>query len=337
MSDRLFRRCEVMRICRLPWHTLSAVAGIVALVWVAYLAGRIGARRDCAEANLERSDHKALERPSLDSPPPAEAPGASAWPDQPVVKPPEVWTRMAGLNVWIAGKRQQVGDTQLRIVVILHGYGRPREKLLNLAEHEAVRYGTTFVFPEAGLALDWRRRAWWQPRKSKPGGPAAKKLPEELPAAREQILTLLGEVREKFSVTNSEIVLCGVSQGGTLAFDAAVHSEKPLGGLAVLSGKLTGQQEWHPLLPRLRAVPVFLSHGRADPIAPFGAADRLRKALLAAEADVTWVPYDAGHEIAGTAQREFSRFIKRAINPPYPPTRTDTGPSHKTGVAAAGP
>ena len=57
-------------------------------------------------------------------------------------------------------------------------------------------------------------------------------------------------------------------------------------------------------------MPVFLAHGRSDPVLPFAVAERFRAKLEAAGVRVTWVPFDGGHEIPAAviiALNTFSR------------------------------
>jgi phospholipase/carboxylesterase len=232
---------------------------------------------------------------------------------------------MAGLNVWIAGRREPEGEQEPRIVVMLHGFAKPRETLLIMAEREATKFGTIFIFPEAPVALDWRRRAWWRPRSAvamdalegwsprngRPGRRTKTVLPDqEVVAARRQVISLLAEVRRRFEVRNDELLLAGFSQGATLALDVALHLKEPVGGLAFLSGKPLDPAAYADSLDRLDDVPVLIAHGRYDPLASFSAVDRMRRAMKRAGIDVVWVPYDGGHDISQSAQWQLRKFIR---------------------------
>lgn len=284
-------------------RNVAMLCGVVALVWVAYLHG------------IRTGEQRVASPPPAPIPPAPEAPApeapapASTTPSEGI---PEVWTRMAGLNVWIAGRREARNGGETRIVIMLHGYGKPREALLMIAEREAARFGTVFVFPEAPVALDWRRRGWWRSRRLN-GEP--NKDQEGLVRARKQVLELVAEARQRFSVHASEIVLAGFSQGATLALDVALHSEAPLGGLALLSPGLHPTHGRTLELSHLSGVPILLAHGRRDAVVPFAASDKLRRTMIAAGLDVTWVPYDGGHVVSWTTQRQLSKFITRVIAP----------------------
>lgn len=320
MSARGKARLEdLARWARTVWVPLGLLSGTVALVWVAYLAG------------LEQGRRSRPERVSAVTNPATPAAGQQRIEPPAMVfaseSRPEVWTRMAGLNVWIAGRRLAAKDEQPRIVIMLHGYGRPRESLLLLAEREADRYGTIFIFPEAPVAVDWHRRAWWRPQMSavavgldpwpsienpnrQPGAQTV--MPDDdVVAARQLVTALIAEVRARFDADNDELLLAGFSQGATLALDVALHLEERLGGLVFLSGKPLDPDYAADMLPRLRGLPVLVAHGRDDQVAAFAPVDRLRRMLSAAGVELVWVPFDGGHLISPVAQRFLTWFIRR--------------------------
>lgn len=286
---------------------------MAALVWVVHLA--ITHREDRLSHAALLDELIAAANEESDTPTPSIAAPDKASPEPAF---PEVWTRMAGLNVWLGGKREERSEGATRIVVMLHGYGKPRETLLMLAEREATRFGTVFLFPEAPVALDWRRRAWWNPGRGYRENGHNYPPHEGLVTARRTVLALLDEVRRRLSVTPDEIVLAGFSQGATLALEVALNAPEPLGGLALLSAKPLEFSRVRERIARLQEVKVLIAHGRWDPVASFNAADRLRRALRRDGIQVTWVPYDGGHVISAMAQRQFSRFIAVAIDPDEP-------------------
>ncbi len=237
---------------------------------------------------------------------------------------PEVWTRMAGLNVWIAGEREPDGEENPRIVIMLHGFAKPKDSLLIMAEKESAKFGTVFIFPEAPVSIDWRRRAWWTPRYTNYGStpppndaglrPASKVkyivLDREVVAARQMVLNLIQEVTDRFQVSRNEILLAGFSQGASLALDVALHSPEPLGALAFLSGKALHLDEPVKEFASLQKTPVLISHGRTDPLAQFEPVAKMQRQMKEANVEVTFVPYEGGHQVPRMAQVQLNRFIR---------------------------
>ena len=96
-----------------------------------------------------------------------------------------------------------------------------------------------------------------------------------------------------------------------VAAEVAFESDERLAGLVLLSGTFVDESRWRERLSRRRELPVFISHGRDDRTLPFVVAERLRDSLVAAGADVTWCPFDGGHEIPAVVVVELNDFIKR--------------------------
>lgn len=208
---------------------------------------------------------------------------------------------LAGLTTRIVDRSAAPNPTT---VVLLHGFGAPGDDLVALAD--AIRAPVRFVFPEAPLELGGLygdARAWWLLDLARLEAELARgtprdrrtEIPDGLPAARTQVLRLLEQVVSR--LPTQRLVLGGFSQGAMLALDVALHREVPPDALILMSGTLLAASEWEPRMPKLRDVPILQSHGRADGLLPFAAAEALRDQLRAAGARVDWHAFVGGHEI----------------------------------------
>jgi phospholipase/carboxylesterase len=195
------------------------------------------------------------------------------------------------------------------VVVLLHGYGMRPTDLSPFAASIGLR--ARFLFPEGPLATANGGRAWWSLDEERRAAEIAHgprdlsgERPPGLPAARERLAALLAEV------SGTDLVLGGFSQGAMLCCDFVLRAAATLpAALVLLSPAPIGFAEWEPLLPRVRGLPVFVSHGRSDPDLDFAAAERLQAALAGAGARVTWVPFDGGHEIPFPVWRALKIFL----------------------------
>ena len=106
-------------------------------------------------------------------------------------------------------------------------------------------------------------------------------------------------------------VLGGFSQGAIVSCEVAFGSDVPLAALVLLSGTPVDTTGWRNQMSRRKGLPVFMAHGRKDDILPFDLAERLRADLVAAGLDVTFVPFDGGHEIPGEVVVALGEFLKR--------------------------
>jgi phospholipase/carboxylesterase len=199
------------------------------------------------------------------------------------------------------------------VCVLCHGYGAPGTDLVGVAGEllslaPALSGRVRFVFPEAPISLDFmpfEGRAWWHIdvgrfQRALEGGELEALLhevPDGLPQARKALLAALDELCRQSRVPMGKVVLGGFSQGAMLTTDVALRLEEAPAGLAILSGTLLCKDEWERLLPKRRGLPVLQSHGTADPILPYAAAEELRALLTAAGLDVTFVRFMGGHGI----------------------------------------
>jgi phospholipase/carboxylesterase len=71
------------------------------------------------------------------------------------------------------------------------------------------------------------------------------------------------------------------------------------------------EAEWTPRLERRRGLPVFQSHGRADPILPYPTAELLRDRLEAAGLEVDFHSFAGGHGIPRDVLQKLGAFLRR--------------------------
>jgi phospholipase/carboxylesterase len=236
----------------------------------------------------------------------------------------------AGLRLTLTLPDRKTEPRQL--LVLLHGYGATGDDLVPLAHELGDR---VYAFPEAPINLaalpggamfqgyPAAPRAWWlidiERIQLAVAQRQVEQLAAELPAgvvqAGEQLNLMLSELQRELGVGDQQTFLGGFSQGAMLATHVALGSGRSLAGLVVLSGSLLGLGRWLPQM-RQRRWPVFVSHGRGDPILPFSLARRLveeleRNAPSDAPA-VSFVPFDGQHGIPPIVLTELGRFLEQA-------------------------
>ena len=206
------------------------------------------------------------------------------------------------------------------VVVLLHGFGAPGTDLVPLAREIPAPQGTRWVLPAAPIALPpeyGSGRAWWmidvrrlqEAMASGKERDLSREVPEGMAEAHAKVAELLDVLVREHGVRRERIVLGGFSQGAMLSCDVALRTSEPLAGLALMSGTLLAEDEWTPLMPRRAGLRVMQSHGKSDPLLPFGVAERLRDALTKAGLDVTWTPFQGGHEIPMPVVRAFGDLL----------------------------
>lgn len=203
-------------------------------------------------------------------------------------------------------------------IVLLHGYDGFAADLSPFAASFGLPF--RYVFPEAPLKARATVRAgnaWWAIDEEGRLEALARGVPRDLSSitpeglgsARAAVSRLLDELAPPSR--SKTLVIGGFSQGAMLACDLALRSSRPLSGLVLLSGARICRDEWAPCYASRRGLPAFVSHGRADDDLSFEAAERLQADLVKGGLDVTWLPFDGGHEVPLLALRGLKRFLAR--------------------------
>ena len=220
----------------------------------------------------------------------------------------------------IAGLRTTaVGNPDASLtLVLLHGYDMKPADLAPFAH--SIGIPAYFLLPQGPVSSPNGSHAWWEvdleARESALSvGPRdlANDHPHGLAAARNQFGQFLAAVtagaKSGRTAASRKIVIGGFSQGGMLALDWVLRGNQRVDGLALLSTSRLALDEWEPQRERLRNLPVFLSHGATDRDLAFAAGERLRDFLLESEAQLTWTPFEGGHEIPLVVWRGLRKFL----------------------------
>ena len=172
---------------------------------------------------------------------------------------------------------------------------------------------TRFVFPHApvrpvtvngGMAM----RAWYDIVTLDRGGPVDSAGIDASSAALE---ALIDRERQR-GIEPARIVVAGFSQGGVIAINTILRAETKLAGLMALS-------TWLALPDALQrdsldtSIPVFMAHGRFDPMIPMqygrGSADRLAEAGF----DVEWHDYPMAHAVCPQEIDDIRTWLSRVL------------------------
>ena len=196
----------------------------------------------------------------------------------------------------------QTGDSPKSCIIILHGLGAsatdfvPVARQWNLRALGDVRYVFPFA-PEQPVTINggMRMPAWYDIL----GLDLVRREDEKSLRASAVALQALIEREIAGGIPASRIVLAGFSQGCAMTLLTGLRAPQRLAGLLGMSGYL-------PLAATTAAersaanrdTPIFLAHGRMDPVVPFERGTATRDALVALGHPVEWHDYPMQHSVS---------------------------------------
>lgn len=200
-------------------------------------------------------------------------------------------------------------------LMLLHGYGSAAEEWLPFTTTIQLPAPGRFVFPQGPVPGPGVGRGWWPMdlstyRKADRLPDLSGESPAGLAAVAPRVRDLLRVIR---SSTGGAVVAGGFSQGGMVMCDIAFRTDEPIDALVLLSTSIVSENAWAGGYARRRGLPVFISHGRQDPVLSFAIADRLQRNLRDAGLEVSWHPFDGEHEIPAEIVTALNAFLGRTL------------------------
>ena len=202
-------------------------------------------------------------------------------------------------------------------LIVLHGLGADGHDFVPIAQEldlSAVG-GARFVFPHAPMRPVTMNgghvmRAWYDIA----GTPQART--EDEPGLRESQAAIEALIAREVArgMPARRIVLMGFSQGCAMTLLTGLRHAERLAGLVGLSGYL-------PLAASTAAersaanadVPIFLAHGRDDPMIALPRAMAARDTLRALGYDVEWHDYPMPHSVCMDEIADLNRWLLRVL------------------------
>ncbi|MBI3284207.1 MAG: alpha/beta hydrolase [Burkholderiales bacterium] len=202
-------------------------------------------------------------------------------------------------------------------VIWLHGLGAdgndfvPIVNELDLSGCPAIR----FVFPHAPtmpvtLNGGYVMRAWYDIL----GTDIAKREDEAGLRLSQARIEQLIEREKARGIPAGRIILAGFSQGCAMAMQTGLRHPEKLAGLLCLSGYVPLRDalaaERHPANQN---TPVFLAHGRADPIVLIDRAEQSRDLLKSMDYRVEWREYMMQHSVCLEEITDIGHWLRQIL------------------------
>ena len=235
----------------------------------------------------------------------------------PHATPPVIVETPAFAAARAAGNVGEGATTPAGTVIWLHGLGadghdfEPVVPELRLPSTLALR----FVFPHApvrpvtvngGMAM----RAWYDILSFDAEGRS------DAAGVAESSELLLSLIEEEIAVgvPAERIVLAGFSQGGAIAAHVGLRYPHALAGLMLLSTYLPLSSTFaadveNPHDSQPRSLPIFMAHGRFDPILPLALGQESAETIRRAGFTVDWREYSMPHSVCPEELSDIRSFL----------------------------
>ncbi|MHA6288942.1 alpha/beta hydrolase [Maricaulis sp. CAU 1757] len=202
------------------------------------------------------------------------------------------------------------GQAPRKLVIFLHGYGSNGQDLIGLGQHWApdlphvqwVSPDAPDPVPGAPNGFQWFPISQLDPERIRAGAAMAGPIVD----------AFIDQELARYRLTESDLVLCGFSQGTMLALQAGLRRERPVAGILGFSGALPGGDV---LKTEMRSrPPIQLIHGDQDQVLPLGFMFDALENLAAAGHGAQWhISQGLPHSIGEDGLRIGGRFIGEAL------------------------
>ena len=211
----------------------------------------------------------------------------------------------------------ETGPNPTASIVLMHGLGAdgndfvPICKELKLAAVGPVR----FVFPNAPIIPvtinnGHRMPAWYDIL----GFDLAKREDEAgLRQSQAAIEALLAAEKAR-GIPAARIVIAGFSQGCAMALMTGLRHNERLAGIVALSGYLPlADKTAAECNPANAKIPIFMAHGRHDPVVALPRATASRTALQALGYAVQWTDYAMEHSVCPEEIVDLNQWLLKVL------------------------
>ncbi len=190
------------------------------------------------------------------------------------------------------------------MLILIHGWMGDENSMWILARRLSMKYIT--LAPRAPFPVTEGGYSW---REVKPGTWGNSSL-EDLRPSAEALVSFVDNWSTSSGINSEQFDLMGFSQGATLAYVLALLFPVRVRRLAALSGSFPTDGETLLVSARISGKPIFVAHGREDPLIPVENARRAVILLKKAGAQVGYCESDAGHKVSKDCLEEMEMFFR---------------------------
>ena len=203
-------------------------------------------------------------------------------------------------------------DGSFPLVTILHGFGAGMYDLASIAG-ALDPTGYVYAFPnapyEVDLGLYGTGYSWSADR------PGVVPIANDNTTIDEKLDVCFTELLDVTGASPGNVVLAGFSQGAGVTLRYGLLRPESFAGLAVLSGFFRDADTIRDQLPAGRTQPIFMVHGRQDPMIPLESALKTKAFLEDAGYAPEYHEYDMPHTVSEEVLRDLAPWLHKTLSP----------------------
>jgi phospholipase/carboxylesterase len=200
----------------------------------------------------------------------------------------------------------QVKTDHAPLLILLHGVGSNEQDLFPLAPYMPQHY--VVISARAPITLGSNSFGWFRIDRS--SGTLRYDF-KEVESSLEQLQQFVAVMKKEHGTPESEVYLCGFSQGAIMSYNLALTHPELVNGVAAMSGRL--MDEIKPMAQskdKLQHLKIHISHGTGDRILPHQGALDAKTYLESLGLKPTFHSYTAGHEINQEMLQDLVKWLE---------------------------
>jgi len=200
-------------------------------------------------------------------------------------------------------------------IIWLHGLGADGQDFVPVAGELNLPVAIRYIFPHAPqrpvtINGGFVMRAWYDIAHPSID---AQQDEEGIYSSQAAVEALIAQEVAR-GIVPGNIFLAGFSQGGAIALHTALRQTVPLGGVLALSTYLPLVEfATYEASANARQTPIFMAHGRNDPVVPYALGTASRDTLLKLGYTVEWHEYGMQHSVCEEELRDIEAWLSGQI------------------------
>ena len=207
-------------------------------------------------------------------------------------------------------------------IIWLHGLGADGEDFVPITKEINLPVAVRFIFPHAPeipvtLNGGYIMRAWYDITESELATDSKASVRKQdaagIRASQVEIEKLITQEHQR-GTPSTRIFLAGFSQGGVIALQTGLRQSERLGGILALSTYLALPETLaEEVTAASKGTPIFMAHGRSDPIVPFALGKSSRDKLQQQGYQVDWHEYAMPHSVCPEEVSDIEAWLAQIL------------------------